>query len=117
MLKGRRRVEADRFVALRSHYLFESAFTRTGKKGAHEKGGVEGEVGRFRRAHLVPVPEVGSLRELNELLAVACVADLRRTIRGRPETVGEALAREVELLRPLPREQFDAAETASPRVD
>jgi transposase len=37
ILKGRRRVEADRFVALRSHYLFESAFTRTGKQGAHEK--------------------------------------------------------------------------------
>jgi transposase len=117
VLKGRRRVEADRFVALRSHYLFESAFARTGKQGAHEKGGVEGEVGRFRRAHLVPVPEVGSLKQLNELLAVACVADLRRTIRGRRETVGEALAREVDLLRPLPAERFDAAETASPRVD
>jgi transposase len=117
VLKGRRRVEADRFVALRSHYLFESAFTLAGKQGAHEKGGVEGEVGRFRRAHLVPVPAVGSLRELNELIAVACVTDLRRTIRGRPEEVGQALAREVELLRALPSERFDAAETASPRVD
>jgi transposase len=73
VLKGRRRVEADRFVALRSHYLYESSFTRPGKEGSHEKGGVEGEVGRFRRAHLVPVPEVSSLRELNEALAVACV--------------------------------------------
>ncbi|MGH3992683.1 MAG: IS21 family transposase, partial [Pseudonocardiaceae bacterium] len=115
--KGRRRVESDRFVALRSHYLYESRFTRAGKEGAHEKGGVEGEVGRFRRAHLVPVPEVSSLRELNELLALACLADLRRTIRGRRETVGEALARELELLRPLPEERFGAAETARPRVD
>jgi len=63
---GRRRVEQDRFVALRSHYLFESAFTRAGKQGAHEKGCVEGEVGRFRRAQLVLVPEVSSLRELYE---------------------------------------------------
>jgi transposase len=117
VLKGRRRVEADRFVALRSHYLYESSFTRPGKEGSHEKGGVEGEVGRFRRAHLVPVPEVSSLRELNEALAVACVADLGRTIRGRPETVGQALAREVELLRALPSEPFDAAEHAGPRVD
>ena len=31
MLKGRRRVETDRFVALRSHYLFESAFTSPGQ--------------------------------------------------------------------------------------
>ncbi|MCA1698009.1 MAG: IS21 family transposase, partial [Actinobacteria bacterium] len=118
VLRGRRRVEADRFVALRSHYLFESAFTRPGKQGAHEKGGVEGEVGRFRRSHLVPVPEVSSLAELNdELLARACVSDLSRTIRGRGETVSEALAREVRLLRALPQEPFDAAETASPRVD
>ena len=117
VLKGRRREESDRFVALRSHYLYESAFTRAGKEGAHEKGGVEGEVGRFRRAHLVPVPEVASLRELNELLAAACVADLRRTIRGRRETVGEALAREVDRLRALAAERFDTAEHASPRVD
>jgi len=117
VLKGRRRVESDRFVALRSHYLYESSFTRRGKEGAHEKGGVEGEVGRYRRAHLVPVPEVASLAELNELLRAACVADLGRTIRGRRETVGDALAREVDLLRALPAEAFDAAEHASPRVD
>jgi transposase len=117
VLRGRRRLESDRFVALRSHYLYESSFTRTGKQGAHEKGGVEGEVGRFRRAHLVPVPEVSSLAELNDMLQVACVKDLRRTIRGRPETVGAALGRELDLLRPLPSEPFDTAEQASPRVD
>ncbi|MCA1700086.1 MAG: IS21 family transposase, partial [Actinobacteria bacterium] len=117
VLRGRRRVESDRFVALRSHYLYESSFTRRGKEGAHEKGGVEGEVGRFRRSHLVPVPEVSSLRELNDLLGRWCVEDLRRTIRGRSETVSQALAREVDLLRALPAERFDAAEHASPRVD
>ncbi len=117
VLKGRRRVESDRFVAMRSHYLFESAFTRPGKEGAHEKGGVEGEVGRFRRNHLVPVPEVASLGELNAILAAACEADLARRIAGRPETVGEALERERELLRPLPTERFDATETVTPRVD
>ena len=37
-----------------------------GKDGAHEKGGVEGEIGRFRRRHLVPVPNVASLAELND---------------------------------------------------
>ena len=57
VLKGRRRVESDRFVALRSHYLFASQFTTPGLEGAHEKGGVEGEVGRYRRNHLVPVPQ------------------------------------------------------------
>lgn len=61
VLRGRKRLETDRFIALRSHYLFESLFSTPGIKGAHEKGGVEGEVGRFRRNHLVPVPEVGSI--------------------------------------------------------
>ncbi|HTX08373.1 MAG TPA: IS21 family transposase [Solirubrobacteraceae bacterium] len=117
VMKGRRRVESDRFVALRSHYLYESSFTRVGKQGAHEKGGVEGEVGRFRRSHLVPVPEVASLTELNERIAGACIRDLDRTIRGRRETVGAALGRELELLRPLPAEPFDACEHLTPRVD
>jgi transposase len=72
VLKGRRRVESDRFVGLRSHYMFESQFTRVGLAGAHEKGGIEGEVGRFRRRHLVPVPSVKSLAELNARLLAGC---------------------------------------------
>jgi len=117
VLRGRRREETDRFVALRSHYLFESAFTLAGLEGAHEKGGVEGEVGRFRRNHLVPVPEVADLAELNALIRAGCERDLARTIIGRSETVGEALARERPLLRPLPAEPFDCAEVSQVRVD
>ena len=110
-------MESDRFVALRSHYGFESSFCLSGKQGAHEKGGVEGEVGRFRRRHLVPVPEVGSLGELNELLEDACWADLERTIVGRSETVGEMLTAERRVLNDLPREAHCTAEEATPRVD
>ena len=117
VLRGRRRSESDRFVGLRSHYLFDSAFTRVGKQGAHEKGGVEGEVGRFRRNHLVPVPELGSLRELNTVLEHACFDDFARRIAGRELTVGEALRFERPLLRELPDSPFDSAEHASPRVD
>jgi len=40
---------------------FGSFFCIPGPGGAHEKGGVEGEIGRFRRRHLVPVPAVASL--------------------------------------------------------
>ncbi|MEO7061761.1 MAG: IS21 family transposase, partial [Lapillicoccus sp.] len=42
VLKGRDREESDRFVALRSHYGFDSFFCIPGIEGAHEKGGVEG---------------------------------------------------------------------------
>jgi len=67
----------------------ESQFTLVGLQGAHEKGGVENEVGRFRRRHLVPVPEVASLAALNERLRAACLEDLGRRIvaaqrDGRP---------------------------------
>jgi Mu transposase-like protein len=104
-------------VALRSHYLFESEFTRVGLVGAPEKGGVEGEVGRFRRAHLVPVPVVASLAELNDLIGGWCIMDLGRTIRGHRTTVGGALGQEIGLLRALPGERFDTSEHATPRVD
>lgn len=118
VMKGRRRVESDRFVAMRSHYMFESSFCLSGKRGAHEKGGVEGDgVGRFRRRHLVPVPEVDSITQLNEILEEACWKDLDRTITGRQITVGEALDQERRLLNTLPRERYDTTEQATPRVD
>lgn len=117
ILRGRRRIEQDRFVALRSHYLYESVFTRPGREGAHEKGGVEGEAGRFRRRTLVPVPRVATLKQLNDLLEDACFAELERRIEGRAESVGEALRLERRSLRELPFEDFDASEQASPRVD
>src|SRR5664280_28494 len=99
VLRGRRRVETDRFIALRSHYLYESQFTTPGIEGAHEKGGVEGEVGRFRRRHLVPVPDVASLGELNSRMLAGCESDLHRRIVGRQESVGVSFARERPLLR------------------
>jgi transposase len=118
VLKGRRRVESDRFVSMRSHYLYESIFTTVGLQGAHEKGGVEGEVGRLRRNHLVPVPAVGSISQLNELLLGACEHDLARRIQGRPGTVAQQLTLERPLLRALPEAgPFDATETSIVRVD
>jgi transposase len=117
VLRGRRRVESDRFIALRSHYLYESQFTTPGVEGAHEKGGVEGEVGRFRRRHLVPVPDVASLGELNVRMLAGCESDLGRRITGRQETVGESFARQRPLLRALPAERASTAEEATPRVD
>ncbi len=117
VLKGRDRVESDRFIALRSHYGFESFFCQPGIKGSHEKGGVEGEVGRFRRRHLVPVPHVGSMAEFNEILAVGVARDDQRFIAKRRITVAEHFALEADALRPLPGEHFDVTVVASHRVD
>jgi hypothetical protein len=79
--------------------------------------GVEGEVGRFRRNHLVPVPAVADLAGLNALMLAGCDADLRRRIVGRLMTVAESFAVERPLLRALPVEPFDATDAAAPRVD
>ena len=117
ILRGRDRVEADRFIVLRSHYGFDSFFCAPGESGAHEKGGVEGEVGRFRRRHPVPVPRVATMAEFDELLAVADRRDEGRRIAGRRETVGGALAAERPSLRRLPDEPFDATLPLRLRVD
>lgn len=117
VLRGRRRTETDRFVAMRSHYLFESEFCMPGKEGAHEKGGVEGGVGRFRRNHLVPVPEMDDLAALNRYLREAMAEDDLRRVTGHSRTITEDWQDESPLLRPLPATEFDAAEPTVVRVD
>ncbi len=83
VLLGRSRTESDQWVTFRSHFGFDAFYCRPGIEGAHEKGGVEGEVGRFRRNHLVPVPVVESLAELNARIEAADVADDARRIESR----------------------------------
>lgn len=117
ILRGSRRKEAERFVAFRSHYLIEASYTTPGKEGAHEKGGVEGECGRFRRRWLTPVPRVASWEEANEYLLACSIRDLDRRLEGRSMTVGEAAALERGFLRPLPAERFELSEVADARVD
>ena len=117
VLKGRDRAEAERFIALRSHYGFDSFFCIPGKEGAHEKGGVEGEIGRFRRRHLVPIPSVASLAALNQRIAAADITDDGRVITGRPVTVAAAFAAEQPAMMALPAEMFDPARLLQARVD
>jgi transposase len=117
VLRGRDRVESERWVAFRSHYGFDPFYCNPGIDGAHEKGGVEGEVGRFRRNHLVPVPVVGSLAELNGRLERADETDEARRIENRARTVGQDFATERPLLRALPTDAIDAGLWLTPRVD
>jgi transposase len=117
VLFGRNRAESGRWLAFRAHYGFDAFYCLPGKDGAHEKGGVEGDGGRFRRTHLVPVPQVDTLAELNARLVAADLADDDRHIDGRPMSVGAAFAAEAPLLRPLPAERFDTALSLTARVD
>lgn len=114
---SRQRVETDRWVAFRSFFDVDAFYCQPGIEGAHEKGGVEGDIGRFRRNHLVPVPEVDSIAELNELIDGYDAADDHRRIGHRLQTVGEAFAAEQTLLKPLPVEPFETGLWLTPRVD
>lgn len=117
VLLGREREQNQRFVALRSTYGYDSFFCLPGLAGSHEKGGVEGEIGRFRRRHFAPVPIVANLAELNRMIEAADAADDQRRIEGRSITVGEHFALEREHLAPLPAEPFDVATPLGARVD
>ncbi len=116
ILRGHDREQSERFKRLRSHYLFDAVFCQPGLRGTHEKGGVEGEVGHFRRNYLVPVPKVRDWHHLIEHCRSSMRADLRRNIDGRLETIGEALDRERPRLLALP-DPFDSKRRLKARVD
>ncbi|NLN28011.1 MAG: IS21 family transposase [Firmicutes bacterium] len=87
---------SERFIALRSHYVFDSVFANPA--AAHEKGGVENHIGYIRRNVLTPVPKVASMDELNGLLLGRCEQDRQRRL-GRWDEERKAL-------RPIPPGTF-----------
>ena len=115
ILRGHQREETNRLIAFRSHWGFQMESCNPAR--GNEKGGVEGEVGYFRRNHLVPVPKVKDLGEFNAYLRACCQQDEQRRIHGKPHTVGEAMRIERAHLLPLASEGFDRAETSFPVVD
>ncbi|MEV0227135.1 hypothetical protein [Streptomyces sp. NPDC050704] len=88
-----------------------------GLRGAHEKGGVEGQVGYFRRNYLTPVPQVDSLDELNARFAEFEAKEDERRIWARMRTISQNFAREAGHLMPLPDDPFATGITLTPRVD
>jgi hypothetical protein len=83
-------------------------------EGAHEKGGVKAEIGYLRRNHFVPVPEVSSLAELNEMVEQWDRQDDARRIDARSRTIAEDFALEQP---PLPEKPFETGWLFPPRVD
>ena len=117
VMTGRDRKETARWFSFRSWYGFAAFYCEPGLSGAHEKGGVEGEIGRYRRRYLVPVPRVKSLAELNARLAGDDIDDDRRHIEYRAATVADGFAAEQPALRPLPGDGFETGTVLWPRAD
>jgi transposase len=114
ILRGRQRVETDRMIAFRSHWGYQSEYCNPAK--GNEKGGVEGELGWFRRNCLTPVPEAASLEELNERLLDACFANQKRTLAGRKAPIAEASRQELGFLQPPAEDGFALEELIHPLV-
>lgn len=110
---GRDRRLTDGFLQLKSHYLFDYRFCRVAR--GNEKGVVEGMVGFTRRNFLVPVPQVGSMAELNAVLKQRCEEDRQRRVRGQRETKEELLKEDRAAFRALPITPFEACRRKSTR--
>lgn len=110
ILRGHTREENIRFIAFRSHWKYEAEFCNPQK--GNEKGGVEGEVGYFRRNHFVPIPVAEDFADLNRQLMESCRQDHNRIIGDRAEKVGTLLVTEQQYLLALAQERFELAETS-----
>jgi transposase len=115
IVRGHQREETARFIAFRSHWRFQSEFCSPYQ--AHEKGGIESEVGYFRRNHWVPMPKARDLDDLNAQLLAACREDERRLIAGHRQPVGALMIEERAHLLALAESGFELAEISFPRVD
>ena len=110
ILRGYQREETARFIAFRSHWGFAAEFCTPAE--AHEKGGIEGEAGYFRRNHWVPVPQAIDIADFDVQLLASCREDERRTIVGHEQSVGAELIIERGHLLPLAAEGMDLARTS-----
>jgi hypothetical protein len=108
ILRGQQREQTTHFIVFRSHWRFESEFCTPAQP--HEKGGIEGEAGYFRRNHWVPLPQARDLEELNAQLLAACHEDERRVIAGHDTTVGAAMVAERTQLLSLAEQDFELTE-------
>lgn len=115
VLRGKKRIEQQSFVAFRSYYTYEACFCNPGK--GHEKGGVEGLVGYARRNYLVPLPEVESFEELNERLLKSCLAHGYHQISGKSATINELSDAERPLLLSLPDADYPVKQVFCAKVD
>ena len=103
---GRERKLTSGFLQLSSHYLFAHRFCRVARP--NEKGVVEGMVKYTRLNFMVPVPEAGTLEELNDQLERRCREDRQRRVRGQERTKEQLLAEDRGAFAPLPAVAFEA---------
>jgi len=99
--RGQERQLNERFVQLRSFYLFDTRFCNVAS--GNEKGDVENLVKRSQRTYLTPVPEVTSIAgDLAQKLEADCRRDLLKTDDRQSQSRGKLLEKERSAFVPLP---------------
>ena len=105
--RGRDRQLNQRFVQLRSFYLFDTRFCNI--ESGNEKGDVENLVKRSQRTYLTPVPQVtGIAGDLAEKLQADCRNDLLKVDDRQTLTRGQLLEKERLAFLPAPTPAFRA---------
>lgn len=117
LFRGREREENERWRLFHEHAGFTPWYCLPGIGGAHEKGGVEGQIGYFRRNYLTPVPHAADLDELGERIRGFEQRELARHIGASPLPIGALWAHERGMLAPLAAEPFDTRLALTPTVD
>ena len=64
----------------------------------------------------MPIPTYRSFDELNAHLEEKCLERMERRLRGYRETIGERMARNVDVLLPLPATPYDASDKHTTRA-
>jgi Transposase and inactivated derivatives len=106
VLQGSNREEQEQFIALRTHYLYDSTFCMPAK--GNQKGGVENAGKEAVRRFFVPYPDVDSFDELNQYLHNECTRMLEKNQKWEAEKAA---------LRPLPAVRFDGARYKEAKVN
>lgn len=108
-------VESKLFSAFKVHYRSQSRYCNP--YSGHEKGSVENAVGFLRRNLMVPLPEAGSLAELNAQLLTRCdsLATAVHYRKGLP--LGELFVQDVAASLELPGVGFDPVRYESRKAD
>jgi hypothetical protein len=112
---GKNRQLTQRFMALRSHYLFQSRFCNVAS--GNEKGHVENSVKRAERTYLTPIPQITSIEALNDHLSQWTERDLKRIDKDSGRTYGQLFEEERKRFRALPVTPFAACVSNAIRID
>jgi transposase len=105
IFKGRERRPNDYYQALASHYTFEALFCMPARGNA--KPHAETRVRVLQQQWATPVPKVADLDALNVHLRQRAEAELKRTVAGYQESIGQRFSRDRARAVPLPEQAFD----------